>query len=129
MLIQTRLQGTNHIRTKAKDMISCVDALEKHFDSCPSDVAQQRHRWEVIRYATICPTVLDAESFPACSRVSRESYLLITVKTMEIYVNFSKMYERLYLATRFDCDHDDRVDVNRDNRSNGKKWSTIESVN
>ena len=100
MLIQTNLQETNPIGNKAKDMVLCVDALEKHFDSRPSDVAQQRHRGEVIRYATICPTVLDAETFPVCSRASRHSYSLVAYKTMEIYSNFSKIYERLYLIIR-----------------------------
>ena len=129
MLIQTHLQETNPIGNKAKDTILCVDALEKHFDSRPSDVAQQRHWREVIRYFTICPTVLDAETFPVCSRASRHSYSLVAYKTMEIYSNFSKIYERLYLIIRSVCSPGALTDANWDNRWNGTERPTIKSAN
>ena len=130
MLIQTHLQETNPVGSKAKHMISRVDALEEHFDSRPSDIAQQKHRGEVIRYAIFCPTVLDPETFLVCSRVSRDSCSLRTFKTIEIYSNFSKIYERLYLTTRFVCYPGVVVHVNNlDNRWDGEKWFTIKSVN
>ena len=72
--------------------------------------------------------LLDAESFPACLRVLRESYLSMTFNTMEMYSNFSKISERLYLIIRFACYPDTLVDINRDNRWNDNKGSMIKSV-
>ena len=37
---------------KAENLLSRVVALEECFDSHPSDVAQQRYREDLIRYAT-----------------------------------------------------------------------------
>ena len=51
-LLQTCLQETIF---KAEDLVARVDALEKHFDSPPSNVLEQRHRSEVIRYVIISP--------------------------------------------------------------------------
>ena len=100
-LLRTYLQEALPVRNKAEDLVSRVDALEKHFDSPPSDVAEQRHRSEVLRYAIIFLTVLGAESLPVRSGTLRGRYSPMTSKVMGISPSFSKTYERLYLTTRF----------------------------
>ena len=109
-VLQTQLQDS--VPNKAKDLISRVDALQKHFYSPPSDVAEQRDRDELIRYTTICPIVLGAESFPVSLMTPRDNFAcytrsqgrtnsLTTFGTADIYLNSLRIYERLYLITRF----------------------------
>lgn len=74
ILLQTHFQENIQVRNKAEDLIPRVDAMEKHFDSHPSDVAELRRRDEVILYAIIRPTVLGAEFFPVSSRTSRNGF-------------------------------------------------------
>ena len=111
-LSSIHLQETIHIGSKARDLISRVDALEKCFDSSPSDVAEMKNRGEVILYAIICPTISSAEFPIASSRASRNYFArcarsqgrgnpLTRFSTAEICSNLSRIYERLYLTTRF----------------------------
>jgi hypothetical protein len=48
----TRLQEAVAVRNKIEDLLSRVAALETLFATRPSDVEEQRHRIELIRYAT-----------------------------------------------------------------------------
>ena len=50
---QTPVQGAAPVETKIKVLVGCTTVLEEQFDSKPSDVAEQRRRDVVIRYAIV----------------------------------------------------------------------------
>ena len=43
------------MENRVANLLSRIVTLEEHFNTCPSDVAEQRHRDELIWYATIPP--------------------------------------------------------------------------
>ena len=53
LLRSTRSQGIVALGNKVEVLLPRIAALEKHFDSRPSDVAEQRRRDELIRYVTM----------------------------------------------------------------------------
>jgi hypothetical protein len=57
------LQGAAAARNKIRDLLARVAALEVHFTTPPDDVAEQRRRSELIRYAIIPPSDLMLNSF------------------------------------------------------------------
>jgi len=64
----THLQETVAIRNKIDDLFSRMAVLEPLFTALPSDVAEQRRRSGLIRYALIPPSRPGAESPLASSK-------------------------------------------------------------
>ena len=59
--LPTHLQEVPDIRSKTECLLSQIVSLDKHFDSRPSDLTEQRNRSGVIRYAVVLAVVLRIE--------------------------------------------------------------------
>ena len=89
---------------KIENLLSRVVAVEERFSSRPSDVAEQRRRDELMRYA-MSSIMFSADLLPASSRSSRNScgrcQMLTRFKTMKKRLCFLKIYRRRSSGIRF----------------------------
>lgn len=84
-----RLPGRQLRTNGVENVLLCVTALEKHFNSRPSNVAEQRCRDELIWY--------DYARFLSDQNCLR---LLITFKTVKTRFSSLKIYERWFYTIR-----------------------------
>ena len=101
---------------KIENLLSRVVAVEDRFNSRPSDVAEQRRRDEVMRYA-IFSFMFSTYLLPASSRSSRNSCgrrpMLIMSKMMKKRSHFSKIYGRRSSIIRFVSHPNTLLSINR----------------
>ena len=100
------------MKNKIEGLLSRITTLEKHFDSNPGDLGEQRCREDVIRYAVALAIVFYAQFLPASSRTSENDCVLslrslnsinlmvIPLKATEKFPDSSKTCERPSSTTR-----------------------------
>jgi hypothetical protein len=107
-----RLQETVTVGDRVEGILSHIVALEARFATLPGNVAEQRLREELKRYAIIPPFRLGAEILPASSNASKDSCgiwlrslsrgdTLTMLKTTKSFPGTSRIYGRLSSITGF----------------------------
>ena len=105
-------QETIPVTNKIENILSRIAALEALLATRPCDVAEQRRRTELIRYAIVFSLRLDVEFLPDSSRASRDncshwtgrqgySNMLAPLKAMKLRLGTLMLYKRSSSTTRF----------------------------
>ena len=116
------------MENKVANLLPRIVALEERFDTRPSNVAEQRRRNDLIRYATVLPFLPSAHFLAASSMLSRNNCdcpkgrsclcLLVTPKPMGAPPSSSKPSKRQFSTIRFvhDLKPDALPNIDWDNR-------------
>ena len=126
-----RSQGAVAVGNKIEGLLSRIVALENHFDSRPSDVADQRRRDELRRYVATFPFGFSAEFLPASLKASKGNcglWLRCPRRPPKKFAGSLRTYERLCLITRFVHDPKKLADVNMGNRWHDKRKHRVNDV-
>ena len=100
------------MNNRIENLLSHVVILEERLNLRPSDVADQRHRDELIRYVAIPPFLFDSYSLLAslipssndCNSfmgIRDRPYSLAALKMVKMYPSLSKTFQRQCFIIRF----------------------------